>query len=96
MAVTDNISNNNLQPLLSGLGEIKDLLVPKEEEVMENPSVSLEEEEVPLEETFATLLELKEEKKFFQLGVSNFSAWQVMKARLVAEKNGFPNIDILQ
>ena len=53
-------------------------------------------EEVPLEETFATLLELKEEKKFFQLGVSNFSAWQVMKARLVAEKNGFPNIDILQ
>ena len=53
-------------------------------------------EEVPLEETFATLLELKEEKKFFQLGVSNFSAWQIMKAKLIAEKNGFPNIDILQ
>ena len=41
-------------------------------------------------------LELKEEKKFFQLGVSNFSAWQVMKAKLIAEKNGFPNVDILQ
>jgi aryl-alcohol dehydrogenase-like predicted oxidoreductase len=53
-------------------------------------------DEVPLEETFNTLRELQEEKKFFQLGVSNFSAWQVMKARLVAEKNGFPNIDILQ
>ena len=53
-------------------------------------------EDIPLEETFETLRELKEEKKFFQLGVSNFSAWQVMKAKLVAEKNGFPNIDILQ
>ena len=53
-------------------------------------------DEVPLEETFNTLRELKEEKKFFQLGVSNFSAWQVMKAKLVAQKNDFPNIDILQ
>ena len=53
-------------------------------------------EDVPLEETFETLRELKEEKKFFQLGVSNFSAWQVMKAKLIAEKNGFPNVDILQ
>ena len=53
-------------------------------------------EEVPLEETFATLLELKEEKKFFQLGVSNFSAWQVMKAGLIAQENKFPLIDILQ
>ena len=51
---------------------------------------------VPLEETFKTLSELKEEKKFFQLGVSNFSAWQIMKAELIAEKNGFPSIDILQ
>jgi len=51
---------------------------------------------VPLEETFETLKKLKEEKKFFQLGVSNFSAWQIMKAKLIAEKNGFPNIDILQ
>ncbi|MGY9058985.1 MAG: aldo/keto reductase, partial [Candidatus Puniceispirillales bacterium] len=40
--------------------------------------------------------ELKEEKKFFQLGVSNFSAWQVMKAKALAEKYGFPNVDILQ
>lgn len=53
-------------------------------------------EEVPLEETFATLLELKEEKKFFQLGVSNFSAWQVMKAELIAQEKKFPSIDILQ
>ncbi len=51
---------------------------------------------VPLEETFETLQKLKEEGKFFQLGVSNFSAWQVMKAQLVAEKNGFPSVDILQ
>ena len=51
---------------------------------------------VPLEETFETLQKLREEGKFFQLGASNFSAWQVMKAQLVAEKNGFPSIDILQ
>ena len=51
---------------------------------------------VPLEETFETLQKLKEEEKFFQLGASNFSAWQVMKAQLIAEKNGFPSIDILQ
>ena len=51
---------------------------------------------IPLEETFEMLGELKEEKKFFQLGVSNFSAWQVMKAKGLAEKHGFPNIDILQ
>ena len=53
-------------------------------------------ENIPLEETFETLQKLKEEKKFFQLGVSNFSAWQIMKAKLIAERNGFPNIDILQ
>ena len=51
---------------------------------------------IALEETFETLKELKEEKKFFQLGVSNFSAWQVMKAKALAEKYGFPNVNILQ
>ena len=53
-------------------------------------------ENIPLEETFETLQKLKEEKKFFQLGVSNFSAWQVMKAGLIAQENKFPSIDILQ
>ena len=51
---------------------------------------------IALEETFETLQRLKEEKKFFQLGVSNFSAWQVMKAKLIGQKNGFPSVDILQ
>ena len=51
---------------------------------------------VPLEETFETLQKLKAEKKFFQLGVSNFSAWQVLKANLVAQKHNFPSVDILQ
>ena len=45
---------------------------------------------IPLEETFETLQKLKEEEKFFQLGVSNFSAWQVMKAELIAQENKFP------
>ena len=51
---------------------------------------------VPLEETFETLKKLKEEKKFFQLGVSNFAAWQVLKANLIAQKYNFPSVDILQ
>ena len=51
---------------------------------------------VPLEETFETLQKLKAEKKFFQLGVSNFSAWQVLKANLIAQKHNFPSVDILQ
>lgn len=53
-------------------------------------------DDVPLEETFAELAALKEEKKYFQLGVSNFAAWQVMKAQGVARLHGYPAIDILQ
>ncbi|MGB0940545.1 MAG: aldo/keto reductase [Candidatus Puniceispirillaceae bacterium] len=53
-------------------------------------------DDVPLEETFAELAALKEEKKYFQLGVSNFAAWQVMKAQGVAKLHGYPAIDILQ
>jgi len=53
-------------------------------------------DDVPLEETFAELATLKVEKKYFQLGVSNFAAWQVMKAQGVARLHGYPAIDILQ
>ena len=53
-------------------------------------------DDVPLEESFAELAVLKEEKKYFQLGVSNFAAWQVMKAQGVARLHGYPTIDILQ
>ena len=53
-------------------------------------------DEVSLEETFAELAALKEEKKYFQLGVSNFAAWQVMKAQGVARLQGYPTIDIMQ
>lgn len=49
----------------------------------------------PLEETFSTLAELREKGLFRYLGVSNFSAWQTMKAAKVAEKLGL-HIDILQ
>ena len=42
------------------------------------------------------LAQLKEEGKFFHLGVSNFSAWQVMKAQGLALRHGFPLIELLQ
>ena len=53
-------------------------------------------DDIPLEETFDTLQELKEEKKFYQLGVSNFSSWQVMKAEMLAKNHSYPSVDILQ
>ncbi len=49
----------------------------------------------PLEETFDTLAELKSQGKIRYIGVSNFSAWQVMKAVAVAKDRGL-TIDILQ
>lgn len=51
--------------------------------------------DTPLEETFSTLAELHSDGLFRYLGVSNFSAWQTMKAANVAERNGI-HIDILQ
>jgi aryl-alcohol dehydrogenase-like predicted oxidoreductase len=51
--------------------------------------------DTPLEETFSTLAELREAGLFRYIGVSNYSAWQTMKAASVAENLGI-NIDILQ
>lgn len=53
-------------------------------------------DDVPLEETFAELAKLKEQGKFYHLGVSNFAAWQVMKAQGVANLKSYPSIEILQ
>lgn len=50
---------------------------------------------IPLEETFETLADLQANGKFRYIGVSNFSAWQVMKAQAVA-KNFGTRIDVLQ
>ncbi|MEL6519958.1 MAG: aldo/keto reductase [Pseudomonadota bacterium] len=49
----------------------------------------------PLEETFETLAELQHQGKIRYIGVSNFAAWQVMKAQAVANTLG-TRIDILQ
>lgn len=53
-------------------------------------------DDTPLEDTFGELHRLKQEGKFFHLGVSNFSAWQVMKAQGLARQHGFPLIELLQ
>ncbi|MDC0738118.1 aldo/keto reductase [Cognatishimia sp. SS12] len=49
----------------------------------------------PLEETFDTLAELKLRGQIRYIGVSNFAAWQVMKAIAVAAERDL-TIDILQ
>ncbi|MEM9497871.1 MAG: aldo/keto reductase [Pseudomonadota bacterium] len=49
----------------------------------------------PLDETFETLSELQQAGKIRYIGVSNFAAWQVMKAQAVAQRLG-TRIDVLQ
>jgi aryl-alcohol dehydrogenase-like predicted oxidoreductase len=49
----------------------------------------------PLEETFSTLAELQDAGKIKHIGVSNYAAWQVMKAQAVAKSLG-TNIDVIQ
>ncbi|RYH08669.1 aldo/keto reductase [Tropicimonas sp. IMCC6043] len=49
----------------------------------------------PLEETFETLAVLREDGKIRYVGVSNFAAWQVMKAVCVASRLGL-EISLLQ
>ncbi|QHQ36294.1 aldo/keto reductase [Algicella marina] len=51
--------------------------------------------DTPLEETFETLAELVEEGSIRHVGVSNFSAWQTMKANRVASSLGV-RISVLQ
>lgn len=51
--------------------------------------------ETALEETFETLARLQSDGQIRQIGVSNFAAWQVMKAQTVAQSLGTA-IDILQ
>lgn len=49
----------------------------------------------PLEESFETLAELQQAGKIGAIGVSNYSAWQIMKAQAVAKSLG-TEINILQ
>ena len=52
-------------------------------------------DETPLEETFETLAALQSDGLIRYIGVSNYAAWQVMKAQWVAEKIG-TRIDAIQ
>ncbi len=52
-------------------------------------------DETPLEETFATLAEMQQAGSIRHIGVSNFAAWQVMKALALARTHG-TRIDAVQ
>jgi len=52
-------------------------------------------DDTPLEESFETLAELQSAGKIRFIGVSNFAAWQVMKAQSVAATFG-TRIDVIQ
>lgn len=51
--------------------------------------------ETPMEETFGTLAEMQSEGVIRHIGVSNFAAWQIMKAQAVCAKFG-TQIDVCQ
>jgi aryl-alcohol dehydrogenase-like predicted oxidoreductase len=51
--------------------------------------------EMPMEETFGTLAEMQSEGVIRHIGVSNFAAWQIMKAQAVCAKFG-TQIDVCQ
>ena len=51
--------------------------------------------ETPLDESFATLAEMQQAGLIRHIGVSNFAAWQVMKAQAVAHSHG-TRIDAVQ
>ena len=52
-------------------------------------------DDTPLEQSFEALASLQQQGKIGAIGVSNFAAWQVMKAQAVAEQLG-TSISILQ
>jgi aryl-alcohol dehydrogenase-like predicted oxidoreductase len=51
---------------------------------------------VPLEETLRALESLVASGKVLYLGVSNWAAWQIAKALGIAERHGWPRIDVIQ
>jgi len=52
-------------------------------------------DDVPLEDTFGALAQLQQQGLIRHIGVSNYAAWQVMKAQAVAAKLG-TRIDVIQ
>lgn len=52
--------------------------------------------DVPLEETLRTLEKLVADGKVLYLGASNWAAWQIAKALGIADKRGWPRIDVIQ
>ncbi|EBA12310.1 aldo/keto reductase [Roseobacter sp. CCS2] len=52
-------------------------------------------DDTPLEETFSTLADLQSQGLIRHIGVSNYAAWQVMKAQAVAKSLG-TKIDVIQ
>ncbi len=53
-------------------------------------------EQTPLVETMATLNDFVRQGKVLYLGISNFAAWQVMKAIGICQQNNFAPINCLQ
>lgn len=53
-------------------------------------------QDTALEETMRTLDDLVREGKILSIGVSNFSAWQTMKAQGIALRHGWSTIQVIQ
>ncbi len=51
--------------------------------------------DTPLEETIETVVQFQQDGKIGKIGVSNYAAWQVMKAQAIAQRLG-SRIDLIQ
>ena len=51
---------------------------------------------VPLEETLRALEKLVSDGKVLYLGASNWSAWQIAKGLGIADRQGWPRLDVIQ
>lgn len=52
--------------------------------------------DTPVEETLRALERLVADGKVLYLGASNYAAWQIAKANGVAERRGWPRLDVIQ
>ncbi len=77
------------------LGSIDESLSRLQVEVIDLYYMHRWDDTTPLEETFETLAAIQSDGRIRYIGVSNYAAWQVMKAQAVAERFG-TRIDVIQ
>jgi len=96
----DIVSADSETSLLANRKDLELQVVPRSRKQLQHDHVDLLylhrfDDDIPLEETFSTLAEMQHDGLFRYIGVSNYAAWQVIKAQAVAQSFG-TRIDVIQ